>query len=84
MQEQAAGFDVAIAGDPSRLRRGDLLFWNGHVAIVRDQDRIIHANAFHMTVAAEPIAEAVSRIRATGSEITSVKRLTASASSSPG
>ena len=84
MQEQAVGFDVAIAGDLSRLRRGDLLFWNGHVAIARDEDRIIHANAFHMAVAAEPVAEAVARIRATGSEITRVKRLTAPASSSPG
>jgi hypothetical protein len=37
-----------------------------------------------MAVAAEPVAEAVARIRAAGGEITSVKRLTASASSSPG
>ena len=35
---------------------------------------LIHANAFHMAVAIEPLAEAVARIRDAGSEITSVKR----------
>jgi cell wall-associated NlpC family hydrolase len=56
--------------------RGDLIFWEGHVAIVRDADTLIHANAFHMAVAIEPIAEAIDRIRAAGSEITSVRRPT--------
>jgi cell wall-associated NlpC family hydrolase len=73
MQEEALG--TAIAGDFSGLQRGDLVFWSGHVAILRDQNTIVHANGFHMAVAAEPIAEAVLRIRASGSEITSVKRL---------
>ena len=57
------------------LRRGDLLFWKGHVAIVRDPATLIHANAFHMAVASEPIAQAIARIRADGSEPTSVRRL---------
>ena len=57
------------------LRRGDLLFWPGHVAIARDRDTLVHANAFHMMVAIEPIAEAIARIRAGGSELTSVRRL---------
>ena len=56
-------------------RRGDLVFWKGHVAIVRDETTIVHANAFHMMVAVEPIAEAIARISAAGSEVTSVKRL---------
>ncbi len=56
-------------------RRGDLIFWKGHVAIARDAETMIHANAFHMAVAIEPIAEAVARIRESGDEITSVKRL---------
>jgi hypothetical protein len=45
------------------------------VAIVRDRTTIIHANAFHMAVAIEPIAEALARIRDSGSEITSVRRM---------
>jgi cell wall-associated NlpC family hydrolase len=69
--------EVALGGpaDPSASQRGDLMFWNGHVAIVRDRDTLIHANAFHMAVAIEPIAEAVTRIRSAGSEITSVRRI---------
>ncbi len=71
MQEEALG----IAVDNSELRRGDLVFWTGHVAIVRDRDTLIHANAFHMAVAIEPIADAVVRIQDAGSTITSVRRI---------
>ena len=61
--------------DVGQARRGDLVFWKGHMAIVRDAAAIVHANAFHMAVAIEPIAEAIARISAAGSAITSVKRL---------
>jgi hypothetical protein len=44
------------------------------VAIVRDTASMLHANAFHMAVAIEPIAEAIGRIAAGASEVTSVKR----------
>jgi hypothetical protein len=36
---------------------------------------LLHANAFHMAVAAEPIGEAVERIAAGGSPVMAVKRL---------
>ncbi len=75
MQEAALGTPVVAAADRANLQRGDLLFWKGHVAIARDGSSLLHANAFHMAVAIEPIAEAVSRIRETGSEVTSVRRL---------
>jgi cell wall-associated NlpC family hydrolase len=70
MQERALGLPI----DARSLRRGDLIFWKGHVAIVRDETSLVHANAFHMMVAIEPIAEAIARIRAAGNEVTSVKR----------
>jgi cell wall-associated NlpC family hydrolase len=73
MQEAALG--VPLANSERRLQRGDLVFWKGHVAIVRDGNTLIHANAFHMAVAIEPLAEAIARIRATGSEVTSVRRI---------
>jgi len=80
MQERALGAPLSIARESARgfsdVRRGDLLFWNGHVAIARDRDTLIHANAFHMAVAVEPIAEAIARIAAAGSKLTSVRRLT--------
>ena len=73
MQETALG--RALQPDLSQLRRGDLLFWHRHVAIVRDAASLLHANAFHMAVAFEPISAAIARIRAAGSEVTSVRRL---------
>jgi cell wall-associated NlpC family hydrolase len=71
LQEQALGSRLAF----SDLRRGDLIFWKGHVAIARDGDTLIHANAHHMAVAVEPVADAVARIKKAGSEVTSVRRL---------
>jgi hypothetical protein len=70
-QEAALGKPIAL----SDLRRGDLIFWKGHVAIAVDSESMVHANAFHMAVAIEPVAEAIARIREAGSEVTSVKRL---------
>ena len=34
----------------------------------------MHANAYHMAVAIEPIAEALARIAAAGGNVTSVRR----------
>jgi len=75
MQEQALGSAIEPTRDCSNLRRGDLVFWEGHVAIARDNATLIHANAHHMAVAIEPIVEAIARIRATGSETTSIRRI---------
>jgi hypothetical protein len=71
VQETALGQASPLAS----LRRGDLIFWKGHVAIARDNETIIHANAHHMMVAIEKAGEAIARIKAAGSEVTSVKRL---------
>jgi cell wall-associated NlpC family hydrolase len=75
MQEQALGAPIDIAADFAGVQRGDLFFWNGHVAIARDGASLLHANAFHMAVAIEPIADAIARIRAAGSDVTSVRRI---------
>ncbi|APO73103.1 NLPC/P60 domain-containing protein [Rhizobium etli 8C-3] len=57
---QAAGLGERI--DRSGLRRGDLVFWKGHVAIMEDPETIIHANGYTMTVARENFEAAVKRI----------------------
>jgi cell wall-associated NlpC family hydrolase len=71
MQEAALGTKV----DVTALRRGDLLFWKGHVAMARDATTIVHANAHHMAVAIEPAVEALGRTAAAGSELRSVRRI---------
>ena len=74
MQQDSLGRALDPAAS-NRLQRGDLIFWKGHVAIVRDVDTIVHANAHHMMTAVEGTSEAIARIKAAGSEVTAIKRL---------
>jgi NlpC/P60 family/Bacterial dipeptidyl-peptidase Sh3 domain len=76
LQQAALGSICAVNDDLSGLRRGDLVFWKGHVGMMRDNEKLLHANAHHMLVACEPLQEARARIAATsGNEITAIKRL---------
>lgn len=63
--DQQAQMGAAI--EANALTRGDLVFWRGHVGMMLDAERLIHANAHHMAVALEPLAEAIARISAAGS-----------------
>ena len=73
---QQAGLGRALEPhERSSLLRGDLIFWKGHVAIVRDRTTMVHANAHHMATAIEPIDPAIARIRQAGSEVVAIKRL---------
>ncbi len=62
MQAEALGAPLDPGTDYSALRRGDLVFWKGHVAIMTDADSMIHANGHTMTVAREGLREAIARI----------------------
>lgn len=62
MQAATTGEIISPGSDYSNLKRGDLVFWKGHVAIVRGDGAIIHANGHTMTVAIEPLARAIDRI----------------------
>ena len=75
MQRNSLGRTLDAA-ESKNLQRGDLIFWNGHVAIARDADSIVHANAHHMATVIESTRDAIARIKAAGSEITAIKRLT--------
>lgn len=75
MQEAALGAALDRVYGFSDLKRGDLIFWDGHVAIARDHVSLVHANAFDMAVTVEPIVDAVERIRATEGELTSIRRI---------
>jgi cell wall-associated NlpC family hydrolase len=75
MQERALGVALKFEDDFANLRRGDLVFWKGHVALVRDPATLLHANGFHMAVACEPLGEAMARIEKTDGRPTSVRRL---------
>jgi cell wall-associated NlpC family hydrolase len=67
---------IGVAVGAAELMRGDLVFWSGHVGMMVDPVRLLHANAHHMAVAVEPLAEAVERISRSGSgEPTAYRRL---------
>jgi cell wall-associated NlpC family hydrolase len=73
MQAQELG--RAIDLNRGALRRGDLVFWEGHVGIMTSSKDFLHANAFHMAVAAEPFAQAKRRIKAAGYDVSCARRL---------
>ena len=73
---QQAGLGRALEPHEWRsLQRGDLIFWKGHVAIVRDGSSMVHANAHHMATVIEATEPAIARIKAAGSEVIAIKRL---------
>lgn len=55
------------------LDRGDIVFWKGHMGVMLDAERLLHANAFHMMVVIEPVTEAIARIEKIAGPVTSVK-----------
>ena len=73
---QCAGLGRELsAAESMHPKRGDLIFWKGHVAIVRDAGTIVHANAHHMATVIENTRDAMARIKAAGSEVLAIKRL---------
>ena len=73
MQERL-GTSLAVDAALGHLTRGDLVFWKGHVGIMRDEALLLHANAHHMLVASEPLRLARKRIAAAGTPISSIRR----------
>lgn len=60
MQREALG--TALAED-ARLRRGDIVSFPGHIGLMADESRLIHANAHWMSVVIEPLADVVARLK---------------------
>ncbi len=75
LQEAAVGAALP-GGTGAALRRGDLVFWPGHVGIMRDATELLHANGFAMAVTSEPLSVAAARIARGGTAVSSVRRLT--------
>jgi len=76
MMEASLGVPVAFDEALSDLRRGDLVFWKGHVGIMRDSRTLLHANGWHMRVVSEPLRVACDRTAEKGGgPITSIRRL---------
>ena len=75
MQFAWAGDDIPNWTASGALKRGDLVFWKGHVGIMTDSQHLLHANAWHMAAAREPLAEAIIRIRTQYAEPIGARRI---------
>ncbi|ESX48361.1 NlpC/P60 family protein [Mesorhizobium sp. C416B] len=62
MQAAGLGEPLDPGFDYAGLKRGDLVFWKGHVAIMTDAETMIHANGHTMLVSREGLKDAVDRI----------------------
>lgn len=60
-QQQVLGRAVAQT-EWDRLQRGDIVFFPGHVGIMADANRLIHANAYWMSTVIEPLVDVVARL----------------------
>ncbi len=76
MQREELG-ESLDAGDLSALRRGDLVFWRGHVGIMVSPGDLLHANVHHMAVVIEPLPAALERIGRTAGDILRIARMPA-------
>ena len=74
---QLAALDAGKDVDLAALARGDLVFFPGHVGIMADRDRIIHASRRWAEVRAEPLAEVIARFADKGHQppVIGAKRL---------
>jgi cell wall-associated NlpC family hydrolase len=56
--------NLGLAIDPARdaLKRGDLVFWKGHVGFLEDAQTLLHASGATMSVTREPLQAAIERI----------------------
>jgi cell wall-associated NlpC family hydrolase len=76
MMEASLGKRIALDDPTAPLARGDLIFWKGHVGIMRDPVTLLHANGWHMKTVSELLAQARGRIAANGGgAVTSVRWL---------
>jgi cell wall-associated NlpC family hydrolase len=57
------------------VKRGDLMFWKGHVGIVQSPEWLLHASGHQMEVVVEPVRRAVERLAATHGNVTTIRRI---------
>lgn len=74
MQQGTLGEALPV-DDVSSSKRGDLIFWKGHVGIVRDANSLLHANAHFMSTVIEPLDVAVARIADAEGPVLAIRRL---------
>ena len=75
MQARSLGEALPVSSVENALHRGDLVYWKGHVGIMVDASRLIHANATAMAVTIDPLGDVVAAIKEAEGPITAIRRL---------
>lgn len=74
MMETSVGEALDLSGGLPDLRRGDLIFWKGHVGVLTDPGHILHASGRTMTVINEAAGELIERLGGKGLPVTALRR----------
>ncbi len=75
MQEATLGEALPDPKNHAALKRGDLVFWNGHLGVMVNGENVLHANGYYMQTVIEPLSVAVERIAGIHGPVTAIKRL---------
>lgn len=73
-QQQGSIGEPVAGGLDGGLRRGDLIYWQGHVGIVSDPDTLLHASGYQMCVVSEPLEGVLARYGRSGKVVAAVRR----------
>ena len=61
--------------DSTSIEKKSLIFWEGHVAIALDQNKVLHSNTFHMNVSIEPLERVINRSLLMKKKILKIKKI---------
>ena len=53
----------------NNIKRGSIIFWEGHVGVMINEEDFLHANSFHMKTIIEPIKTVINRAIEANSQI---------------
>ena len=65
-------FDKGINFSYGQLKRGVLVFWNGHVGVMTNKKNLLHSNGFFMSTIVEDLKVAEKRI---GNQYGNIKKI---------
>ena len=75
MQAATIGEEIIAGKNFENVKRGDLIFWRGHVGIAQGEGLLLHANGNSMDVTSEPLLPAIERIAYLYEKPTGVRRV---------
>ncbi len=75
MQAATIGTEIDAGESFENIKRGDLIFWRGHVGIAQGDGLLLHANGNSMDVTSEPLLPAIERIAYLYEKPTGVRRI---------